>query len=114
MSENHADFSDKNNPFYGKGYTRLGDKHPLFIHGKIKKRNSWFVWSDKEGKRIKCSRYVAEQYLGRKLVKGEVIHHINKDPLDDRPENLYVFLNQSEHMHHHMMKNPPILISNLT
>lgn len=42
-----------------------------------------------------------EQMLGRSLKPGEVVHHINGDTLDDRPENLQL-MNSNEHsrLHH--------------
>ncbi len=43
-------------------------------------------------------RRVAEIYLGRKLAKGEVVHHINEQPWDNRIENLIVFKDREAHM----------------
>jgi len=45
-------------------------------------------------------RVVAEQVLGRKLLSGEIVHHVNEDTLDNRPENLRVML-AGEHVSMH-------------
>lgn len=49
-------------------------------------------------------RLVMEKKLGRFLRPGEVVHHINGDKTDDRPENLEVMTN-SEHTRLHSSKN---------
>lgn len=41
-------------------------------------------------------RLVAEEMLGRRLRRGEVVHHVNLDPGDNRPENLRV-MNAADH-----------------
>ena len=100
----------KNNPMYGK----YGKDSARFINEKIQRTDGrWLIWSEKKGKRVFNSRYIVEQCLRRKLTKLEVVHHINEDPSDDRPENLYVFVTNGKHSGYHKLKNKFKLISNL-
>ena len=62
---------------------------------------------------VKEHMAVAEKCLGRMLDKNtEVVHHINEDKTDNRPENLRV-MKDKEHRAYHGTKNKKILKSNL-
>lgn len=57
---------------------------------KVAEPNKWKLYSV----------YLWETYNGMKPPKGYVIHHINKDKLDDRIDNLKL-LSRSEHINIH-------------
>lgn len=42
-------------------------------------------------------RLVMEQQLGRRLLRKEVVHHINENKEDNRPENLELFASHGQH-----------------
>lgn len=47
-------------------------------------------------------RVVMERILGRKLEKGEVVHHIDRNKKNNDPSNLQLFSSQAEHVKHHL------------
>lgn len=49
-------------------------------------------------------RVIAEMILGRKLKKGEIVHHIDGNKLNNSPKNLMVLKSQAEHCKLHFTK----------
>lgn len=80
---------------------KTGKNHPAYKRGfYINKAGYRMVLVGRWQYRLE-HRLVMEQVLGRKLKRKEVVHHIDGDKLNNRPENLQLFANHSEHMRHH-------------
>ena len=54
---------------------------------------------------VHTHRVLAEKMIGRKLKKGEVVHHIDGNHRNNSPENLMVLKNQKEHAELHAKTN---------
>lgn len=81
------DKTGKNNPSWKGGILFIGGYKYISIGNKKRKSEH---------------RIVVENFLGRKLLRKEIVHHINHNKLDNRIENLEV-MSQSEHIKRHIM-----------
>lgn len=66
-------------------------------HGYIKLKN--------KSKYLCEHRLVMEELLDRKLLDTEIVHHINEDRNDNRPENLHLFKTANDHTYYHWQIN---------
>jgi len=118
------DLSGPNNPMYGKGlkgadnpmYGKRGPLAPRWNGGrKLRKDGYVFVvvpddhpfpsYTKKSGlKYVLEHRYLMEKHIGRYLLPGEVVHHIDGDNTNNSITNLMLLPNQTEHARLHRPK----------
>jgi endogenous inhibitor of DNA gyrase (YacG/DUF329 family) len=88
----------------GQGAGRFCSRDCAYQHRRrpsIDNKGYRWVWNGNQ--KIMEHRLVMSRILGRPLITDEHVHHINEDPLDNRPENLQV-LSQAEHTRLHKAK----------
>ena len=78
------------------------EKHNRWKGGRHVDTAGYVTLQVKSGMRVREHRFIMEKYLGRKLNKSELVHHINQDRTDNKINNLKV-VSRAEHNKIHNM-----------
>jgi hypothetical protein len=107
-------FDKRNRPRrfeYGHNLKQLGKKHPNWRGGRIIEPKGYGLiykpdhpYAHVDGY-VRENRLIMEEHIGRYLRPDEDVHHINKNKLDNRPENLEL-IGHAEHTSYHRNHKP--------
>lgn len=79
------------------GAAQRGSANPAYVNGRHVDKMG-YMRVRVGGHYVLEHRLIMEQIIGRPLTRVEVVHHRNRDRLDNRIENLQLLANQAEHM----------------
>jgi hypothetical protein len=86
-----------------KATPKFGSDNHCWIGGRVAAKGGYINLRVGAKKYVLEHRYVMEQTLGRRLIKGEIVHHMNGVRTDNRPENLCV-TTLKDHEHYTYIK----------
>jgi hypothetical protein len=91
---------------------RSGEDHPEWKGGRILISGYWYIYApdhpySTKQNRVAEHRLVVEKKIGRYLLPGEVVHHIDGDSQNNVPENLVLFENNASHLKYELTGRCP-------
>lgn len=108
--------SGEDHPFFGKKHTeeakekmsvsllalnRVAEKAGHWQEGVGKRDGRATVYLEPRVRHQLLSRFIVEKAIGRPLRKEEVVHHLDRNPGNDSPDNLFVFRHNAAHTRWH-------------
>lgn len=87
------------------GLAKRGEANPAWKGGNCSNTGGYLFMSV-NGNTVLRHRVVAVEALGRELLPGEAVHHIDRNRQNNEPKNLMLFPGASAHAKYHMGTGP--------
>lgn len=103
-----AKMRGENNPAWKGGVTLLHRRGNYPKQERLVRCPAAFASMARANGYVLEHRLVVAIAIGRELLPGEAVHHLNHDPMDNRPENLSLFASNRDHklFEHHGTPGP--------